>query len=506
MEKQNTQSGFIFEWHSLARDLLKNFWVILLAGAIGWMGTYIAQRSVLAPAYTSTSTISVRYKMGGTDDYATLGAASRMAGIFTRVFEQPAMRQRAAAHMGQQEFDGTIRADAQGLTNLIRVSVTADNPEKAYRQLTAVLVVDPEISDAVFANSVIDILDMPTVPMAPSNPMSSSRKLQVVLTAMLVAAAAVTAASLTRNTVKNERAFLRKVDGELLGTVSHEKPHVTARERLRGRKRAMLINDSFVGLKFSEDMQKIASKLERIRQTSGDKVFAVTSVAENEGKSTTAVNLAMALADRGYWVALLDMDMRKPALYKMIGQRQHIGVDFADVLSGKVAPGQLKLYRYRKSSLVVAFNKNARTDTTQWLTGSVAKTCLNVMRGKMDFVIIDTPPLSVSADAVNLSAMVDGTILVVRTDKVRAEDINDNILTLRSAGGQLTGCVLNDVPKTFSLFGQMGADEGGRESYHHRWGDAAYSKYSRLLSEEISNVKFENAPFDTAQEERGNGK
>lgn len=506
MENQNGQSSVIFEWHSLVRDLLKNFWVIVLAGIMGWMGTYIAARSFLSPVYTSSATLAVRYKMSVSDDYAALGSATQMAKIFTEVFQQPAMKEKAAAYMGQQKFDGTITAQEQGLTNLVQVSVTADNPEKAYRQLNAVLAVYPEISNVVFANSVIDVLDTPTMPEAPSNTMSMGRKIRIMGTAMILAAAALTVASLLRDTVKNEKAFEQKIDGKLLGAVSHEKSHLRTREKMGRRKRALLINDSFAGLKFSEDLQKIATKLERIQKTTGSKVFAVTSVAENEGKSTTAVNLAMALAERGYWVALLDMDMHKPALYKMIGQRQNVAVEFADVLSGKVAPSQLKLYRYRKSSLVVAFNKNAHTDTTHWLTGPVASTCLNVMRGKMDFVIVDTPPLSVSADAVNLSAMVDETILVVRTDRVLTEDINDHILTLRSAGGKLAGCVLNDVYKPFSLFGQMGSDESGKESYHHRRGAAAYSKYSRLMSDEICNVQLQNAPFDAGQEDRGSSK
>ena len=104
-----------------------------------------------------------------------------------------------------------------------------------------------------------------------------------------------------------------------------------------------------------------------------------------------------------------------------------------------------------------------------------------MLRDKVDFVIIDTPPASVSADAITVSGLVDGVLLVIRTDVVPVQDINDTILSISDAGGKLAGCILNDVYKPFTLFGQMGSDEMGY--YGH---STYYKNHSKFNSVSLS--------------------
>ena len=111
----------------------------------------------------------------------------------------------------------------------------------------------------------------------------------------------------------------------------------------------------------------------------------------------------------------------------------------------------------------------------------------------MDFVIIDTPPTSVTADAMSIAKMSDKTILVVRTDTVDVADINDTVLTISNVGGSFAGCILNDVYKPFTLFGHMGTDDRGYSMYR----SSSYRKYStyanpdtyrRLIDEDLLSV------------------
>ena len=491
MENQNSETTITFEWHSLLRDVIHNAWLIVLAGLIAWMGIYVGTRSVYSPTYTSSAVLAVRAKVGTADTFSNLSTSSDMAEIFTRVFTQPTMKAYAAEELGQPSFQGSVSASVMGKTNLLKLSVTTDSPERSYRELKAILKVYPEIADNIFADAVLDVLESPSVPMGPSKSLTRSKEGVLIILAMMLEGGAIVLISLLRGTVKTEKAFEQMVDAKLLGSVSHTRKAVTTQESLKGKKRSILINDPRTELRFCEDYYKIANRLAFLQKQNGSKVYAVTSVAENEGKSTAAVNLALALEERGYRVALLDLDVRKPAIYKMLDKQQEITSELSDVLSGKIPVNQQKLYRYRKTGLVLALNKTSHTDTTRWISGELTRSYIEAMKNRMDFVLIDTSPVSVSADAVTLAGIADETILLVRTDVVAAEDINDAVFSVQNSGGRLAGCILNDVYRPFTFFGQMGAHESGYHGYHgYGNGYGKYGRYGENFSEEEFPVKL----------------
>lgn len=488
MNAQNTHAGANFEMRSLIKDITKNIWAIIFAGIIAWMGLYIYQFSLHKPEYKSTAMLAVRSKVGS--GYTELSTAYEMTNVFTEVFKQPAMKQLAAKNLGLDSFDGTIDATVQRQTNIMVISVTADRPEKAYLLLDSVLDVYPEISGAVFSNSVIDILSNPKMPVGASNNVNSTKRTQIIFLAMLLQSVLIVLLSILRNTIKNENSFKSRVDSKLVGTVTHEKLNLTLKEKMMGKKRALLIDDAYTSLKFSEEYQRIANKIEYAQTQHGYKVFTVTSVAENEGKSTASVNISLALAARGYKVALLDLDVRKPSIYKIFDFKGDIKVEFPDVLSGKAKMEDFRFYRYRNSSLLLALNKTSRNDSVNWLSSHHSVECIESIKEQMDFVIIDTPPIAVSADAVQLTTLADRTLLVVRTDRIAAEDINDAILSVTNSGGEIMGCILNDVYKSFTLFGQIGADED--KYYHYR----SYGRYTK-------DVWVDNLRLDDSEDQQG---
>lgn len=480
MKNRDSNFSITFEWNSLIKDLLRNFWAIILAAIIAWMGINVFEKSVYTPTYTSSAVLVVRSKSGTNGMYSSLSASSEMATIFTEVFKQPSLKKLAAEHLGMSSFDGTITAQVNGNTNLMNVSVKSTDPETAFRLLSSVLEVYPRVSEFVFTNAVIDVLSSPKMPMSPSNSVLTRYRNHIVLLSMLAVAAMIMVFSLLRETVKEEKGFSNKIDGKLIGTISHERPHLSFKEKIKRRKRSMLINDAYSSLKFTEDYQRIVTKLEYAKKNKDERVFEIMSVAENEGKSTIAANVAIALSNRGYSVALLDLDVHKPSMYKIFDFEKELKSDFSDVLSQKIALNKFSFFRYKKNDLIIAFNKKSLSDSSELFRNDVLKKCICALREKVDFVIIDTPPASVSADAITVSSLVDAVLLVIRTDVVPIKDINDAILSISDAGGKLAGCILNDVYKPFTLFGQMGSDESGYHGYSSYYKN--HSKYANLPS------------------------
>lgn len=491
MRKNNSSFSLNFEWNSLVRDVVRSFWAIILIAFVALMGIDVVEKSIYTPTYTSSAVLVIRSKLGTGGVYDSFSTSAEMAEIYTSVFKQNSIKKLAAENIGLDSFEGTIVTSVSNGTNLLNISVKAADPELAFKLLKSVLEVYPEVSEAVFTNAVLDILSEPKMPTRPSNSRLTVYRKHIIVLAMLFEGGMIVLLSLLRGTVKEEKNFSDKVDAKLIGSVSHEKTHLSKEERFKHKKRAMLINDAYSSLRFTEDYQKLATKLEYMNRNQSKKSFVITSVAENEGKSTIAANLSIALSERGYNVILVDLDIHKPAIYKIFDFNDTVETDFSDVFSQKIALIDFKFYRYRKSSLTIAFNQKIHQDESPIISSGVIKSCLEELKDKADFIIFDTPPISVSADAVTISCVTDAVFLVVRTDSVPVEDINEAILNITDAGGNLEGCILNDVYKPFTLFGQMGSDESGYHGYNGYYG---YSKSGKTtLSGALQSESDDNA-------------
>lgn len=467
-ENNNQQSEFSFEPYSLLRDVIRNLWVVVLAALIGLMGVRIWSESIYTPMYTSTATLLVNLKNSASYSYTNLASSSEMAQIFTGVFVQPTMKKNAATYLGVDGFVGDITSSVLTDTNIFTVSVTSPSPETSYTELCAILEVYPAISESVFSDSVIEIMRSPNLPASPSNSLTEQYKTITVLGCAGIVLAIIVFLSLMRDTVKDERSFRRQIDARLFGTVLHERSHKTFREVLQRKKTSLLISNGYASFGFTENYHKIATKLEYMHRHENAKIFLLTSIGENEGKSTTAANIALALANRGGRVALLDMDFKKPAIHKIFEVRQTGTPDFASLLEGKVSLNDLAFYSYKNTGLDLALNLKSHSDYVNWIYSENVTNIFERLRrsNEYDYIIIDTPPLSVAADVSALLRLADKSLLVVRTDCVYAADINDTVLALTEANDNFAGCILNDIHREFSFLGQLGLDESGYHGYY----------------------------------------
>lgn len=474
-----------FEWNSILRDVLKNLWVVILSGLIGFFGFYVLTYGSYKPVYTSKATISVTSMTGGSSisTYSSLSVTSEMANVFTTLLDDPMLTERAAELLEKDSFDGTLSFAVIDKTNLIEVRVDSDNPVKSYYLLNAVLAVHPEISEKIFNDADIHTLRTPTVPTGPSNSVSDANSGLAVAACVVLSFTAILVLSLLRNTVKKEADFDEKIESKLIGTIVHESKKMTLNEVRQKKKKGLLIHsNAYISLRFTENFHKIAAKLEHKKKRGDGNVYAITSVAENEGKSTCAANIAVSLADRGNKVALVDLDFKKPALYKIFDEAPVEGSSLNDLLSGNVAFENFEFVHFKKLPLSLVINSNPDSAGKNHVAnGSVANLTARLKK-EFDFVIIDTAPLSLDSSVTDIIQMVDKTILIIRTDTVNVNIINDHITTITKISKNLAGCILNNVYMGILPFSITGNDESGRYgSYgygkYHRYGH--YGHYSR---------------------------
>ncbi len=465
------------EWYSLLRDIVRNIWVVILCALIGAMGLFLVTHAAYSPVYTASATLAVNGGGSSATSYSTFTLSNEKANVLVNIFTEPSIKEAAAEYLKTDSFNGTISATVLEQTNFIELKVTSGHPEKAYELLNAVIKSHHKVSSKIFRNAGVTVIRMPSVPVAPSNRISNSNRNIVITASATVALAIIVALSLMRNTVKNENDFNEKIESKLIGTIAHEDKKMSLQDIKQKKKKGLLIHsNAYISLRFTENFHKIAAKLEHKKNQTGDKVLAITSVAENEGKSTCAANIAVSLADRGNKVALLDFDFKKPALYKIFGEEAKENGELSELLSGKIAHEDFVFRAFKKTSLSVAINTKPSPDFRSFIENSSIPVLIERLKEEFDFVIIDTAPLSLDSTVTDIIGMVDKTVLIIRTDTVNVNALNDSISTISKISSNLAGCILNDVHMNILPFSFTGNDESNTYG-GYGYGYGKYSHY-----------------------------
>lgn len=432
-------------FYSVLKDLLKNLWVVLLAALIMWMSVSVYSRAVYVPEYTSSTTFVVNAK-NSTSSYSSLSTTNQLATVLSTVFESEILISRVEEDLGTDDLEIEVDAAIVSSTNLLKVSVTSESPELSYRSLVSIIENYESVSDYLFSNAVLVVLKDPSVPTAPSNSLSSGRTQKLAaLTGALIAALAVMVISAMRRTVQTKSSARHNLDGTFLGSIGHDaKSQPKNGRKKRKQKSAALITNPLVSIQFLEDCRKICSRLEYSMTNRGEKILLVTSAGENEGKSTVAANLAISLAGRGKRVMLADCDFRRPAIQKIFQIKENDSVDFTKFLLGKTNAEDSGKVCVEKNGVWLCVSHAGYDRPQRLLNSKRLREFLEAMKKEMDFIILDTPPMMLAADAEGLERAADASVLVVREDWNTIRDLNDCMEFMQEGSDDFLGYILND--------------------------------------------------------------
>ena len=481
--------------YSVLRDVLRNLWAVLLGAIAVALIVNMNVRSDFESTYSTTGTFVVTSKTGSNYAYSNLSAASSMAESFTNILNSNLLKKKVCQELGLASFNASTKADVIRGTNLMTLQVTSDSPYNAYRIIRSIMNNIGSLTEYVSDDMVMEVLQEPPVPTGADASFSAARQTKkAALIAAVCFAAAFMYLSYNKETIKGEKDMEDKLDAQSLGMLYHDPAYSSIGALLQRKKNRHLVTDLTAKFEFVERNKKIAANVLASAKKHDAKVILVTSVREHEGKSTVAANLALSLVQQSYKVLLIDGDMRRPTLQNLfLRKKDKLSATLGDLLTGKATLMDALWYDKRRG-LYLLLNKKNYSNSTDIVSSQYMTRLLDAASENFDYVVVDSPPTSLMADAEVLGDLADLSILVVNYDTVLAPDLNDVIDTLRDCRAHFAGCVLNNVRTLPGARRTVGGYGGyGRYAYGKRYGDygdyGRYGRYEKKQSGERKSVK-----------------
>lgn len=208
-----------------------------------------------------------------------------------------------------------------------------------------------------------------------------------------------------------------------------------------------------------------------------NKSIVITSVGMDEGKSTVASNLALSIVNAGLTCVLVDADLRKHTLSKMLNINPQFGL--RSLLSGNCAIYDA-LYQTNYEGLFFIDCEPDISNPADIVGSERFASLLKYLENNFDYVILDTPPLISFVDGALASSIADATLLVVRESKTKKKDVKNAVAQLNQANANIIGSVL-----TFS------SDTTESEYYY-----AYYNKEGKRVRKRTKNSSVSEFPVD----------
>jgi len=269
----------------------------------------------------------------------------------------------------------------------------------------------------------------------PSSPSSPKPLLNIalgLLLGLLVGVALAVVRDILDNRIKEPESLGKIADAPLMGVIV-EDPW-TERHAIATRAGNRNIR--------AENFRQLRANLQFANVDEHPRVIAVTSSVPEEGKTTVAINLASTLAEAGFSVCLVDADLRRPTVAKVLGLVSPVGL--TSVLIQQIALSDA--LQHAGSTLYVLASGPTPPNPSEVLASSYVRDVIRSLLDKVDYVVCDTAPLLPVADGSEVAALADGTLLVARMGLTTDTHVKRSAHTLDRVDATLLGVVLNRVP------------------------------------------------------------
>lgn len=446
--------------------LLRAQWLTVCATTAVVLGGAVVYTLLTTPLYQASTRLFVSTTGGSTlaESYQGNRVSQDRVASYAELLMGQSLAQRTIDKLGlsmtAEELQAHIKATAKLGTVLITVEVLDKSPVQA-RDIANTLsdefvtmvreLETPE--DGATPDSRVVVEQRASIPSSPVVPKTARNITLGLIAGVILGIGLVVLRDMLDNTVKDRQSIDEITGTGLVGNIPVDKERRT--------KPAIAFDTDSSPI--AEAFRKIRTNLQFLAVDNPPRVIAITSSVPSEGKSTTAINIALALAEADHNVVLIDGDMRRPTLHKYLDLVGQVG--FSTVLSGGADLSE-SLQKTRFPGLTVLTSGTIPPNPSELLGSQAAKVLLSELRSEFDYVVVDSTPLLAVTDAAILAAAADGVLLIARFGQTKRDQLAHAVESLRDVGASVLGTVFTFTPSRGGSYYnyKYSADEGAGPS------------------------------------------
>lgn len=422
----------------------RRFWYVVVIGTIVGAIAGYGLSQLATPVYTATSSLYFSLSFAGTATDLSQGATYTQNQMlsFAQLAESPAVLQPVIDDLNLAEtpaqLASAITVSTPQNTVILQIAVADTSPKQAAAIANAVAANLSSTVEQIAPKSATDratvtvrVIAHAAVPDAASSPNTRLNVLSGLLLGLIIGALIVVLRETFDTRVHNAETAVEVAKAPLVGSIPRE----------RGSHPGLVLVESPLSVG-SEAFRQLRSNLEFVTLGSPNRAIVVTSSVPGEGKSVISANVALALAETGQRVLLIDADLRRPMIATYTGLAG--GAGLTSVLAGR-AEFEEVVQRWGEGELSVLASGPIPPNPSELLSSRKMADLLARLRTEYDTVVIDTAPLGSVADASILARQVDGALVVVDRTQVRRQQLAQTIDSLEKSGAAVLGIVLNRI-------------------------------------------------------------
>lgn len=486
---RHDESGVLVDLQDYLRVVRKRWRLIALVtlAAIGLS----ALATVLSPKVYSAQTEFFVSTSGGDNAVQLLQGntfTQQRVKSYAQLLETPKVlapiRDKLGLDRTIDELAGQVSATVRLDTVLIEVTVTGSSPAQAAAIATALgeqfpTTIDEleRVSEGQPSPVKITLVRETQVNPSPITPRPARNLALGLALGLLVGLGVALLRDHLDTTVKTSRDLDDVTQQTVIGTISFD-PEASARP---------LIVQVDPRSQRAEAFRSLRTNLRFVDVANPPRSIVITSSLAGEGKTTTAANLALTLAQGGARVCLAEGDLRRPKLLEYLGYEGSVGL--TDVLIGGAGLDEV-LQQFGSSTLWVLGSGGIPPNPSELLGSPVMAETVQSLEDRFDYVLIDAPPLLPVTDAAVLSTHVDGALVVIGTGIVTKDQVRRALGALDAVNGRTLGLVLNRLPRK---------DAAGYGSYAYDYYGPSPGTRGRSRGEQPSEDERAEPPLHPAR-------